>query len=189
MQQTVVLIKPDGVKRGLVGEILTRFEKVGLKIVALKMVWVSREIVAKHYQDEREYLSTIGKRSLEDYQKYGIDPGESLGTTDPYKIGKMVREWNMDALTVGPLLALLLEGIEAVAMVRKMAGDSMISKAVPGSIRGDFSIDIPILANLQKRPMRSIVHASGNIEEAELEKKLWFKNAEIYKYKRVEEDL
>ena len=95
VQQTVVLIKPDGVKRGLVGEIISRFEKVGLKIVAMKMVWVSKEIVAKHYTDEREYLTTIGKRSLEDYQKYGIDPGESLGTTDAYEIGKKVRDWNI----------------------------------------------------------------------------------------------
>lgn len=181
-QQTVVLVKPDGVKRGLVGEILSRFEKVGFKIVALKMVWVEKEIVASHYKDEREYLTVIGKRSLEDYAKYGLDPKESLGTDDPYEIGQKVRHWNMDALTVGPLVAILLEGIEAVGIVRKMVGDSLVAKALPGTIRGDFTVDTPILANIENRPMRSIVHASGNIEEAEFEKKLWFKAEDMHKY-------
>lgn len=182
VQQTVVLIKPDGVRRGLVGEILGRFEKVGFKIAAMKLVWVEKEVVASHYKDEREYLTVIGQRSLDDYQKYGLDPKESLGTNDPYKIGQMVRGWNMDALTSGPLVAILLEGISAVEVVRKMAGDSLVARAVPGSIRGDYTVDTPILANLENRPMRSIVHASGNIEEAEFEKKLWFHENEIYKY-------
>mgnify|MGYP001568102382 CR=1 FL=1 len=189
IQKTVVLVKPDGVKRGLVGDIVSRFERVGLKIVALKMVWVEKEIVASHYKDEREYLTVIGMRSLDDYKKYGLDPNESLGTDDPYEIGQMVRKWNMDALTVGPLVAVLIEGVSAIDVVRKMVGDSLLTKAVPGSIRGDFTVDIPILANLRKRPMRSIVHASGNVEEAEFEKKLWFKEKEIYDYKRAGEDL
>ena len=100
-----------------------------------------------------------------------------------------MRKWNMDALTVGPLVAVLIEGVSAIDVVRKMVGDSLLTKAVPGSIRGDYTVDIPILANLKKRPMRSIVHASGNVEEAEFEKKLWFKEKEIYDYKRAGEDL
>lgn len=189
VQKTVVLIKPDGVKRGLVGDILSRFERVGMKIVAMKMIWISREVVAKHYKDEREYLTAIGSRTLEDYKKYGFDSKETLGTDDPHEIGKKVREWNMDALTVGPLVAILLEGVNAVEIVRKMTGSTNTTQAVPGTIRGDYSADTPILATIQKRPIRTIIHSSGNLEEAELERKLWFKENEIYDYKIVGEDL
>jgi nucleoside-diphosphate kinase len=187
-QQTVILIKPDGVKRGVTGEIIARFEKVGLKIVAMKMIWVEREHVAKHYNDKREYLKVIGERSLEDYKKYGLDPNESLGTTDPHEIGEMVRKWNMDALTDGPLIAVLLEGINAVEIGRKMVGPTVASNAPPGTIRGDYVIDIPILANLKKRPLKTIVHASGAVDEAEFERKLWFHEDEIYSYKRLGEE-
>lgn len=188
VQRTVVLVKPDGVRRGLVGEIVSRFEKVGFKIVALKMVWVDRYHVAKHYKDEKEYLTGIGQRTLEDYQKFGFDPGETLGTADPYKIGGMVRKWNMDALTSGPLLAMVLEGVNAVEIVRKMVGPTNVTTAPAGTIRGDYSIDTPVLATLKKRPIKTIVHASGNVEEAEFEIKLWFKESEIFDYKRVGEE-
>jgi nucleoside-diphosphate kinase len=188
IEQTVVLVKPDGVKRGLIGEILSRFEKVGFKVVAMKMVWVDRDRVAKHYKDEKEYLTNIGKRTLEDYQKFGFDAGESLGTSDAHEIGKLVRNWNMDALSSGPLVALLLEGINAVEIVRKMVGPTNVTIAPAGTIRGDFSIDTPVLATMKKRPIKTIVHASGNHEEAEFERKLWFKEKEIYKYKRLDEE-
>jgi len=188
IQKTVVLVKPDGVKRGLVGEILARFEKAGFKIVAIKMVWVNREHVAKHYMDEKAYLTNIGVRTLDDYQKFGFDPGETLGTNDPYKIGQLVRRWNMDALASGPLVAMLIEGVNAVEIVRKMVGPTNVTTAPAGTIRGDYSIDTPVWATLQKRPIKTVVHASGTVDEAEFEKKLWFKNEEIHDYKRVGED-
>lgn len=188
IQKTVVLVKPDGVRRGLVGEILGRFEKVGFKVVAMKMVWVERDHVAKHYMDEKEYLTNIGKRTLEDYQKFGFDADETLGTSDPYKIGQMVRLWNMDALTSGPLVAILLEGVNAVEIVRKMVGPTNVTMAPAGTIRGDYSIDTPVLATLKRRPIKTVVHASGNVEEAEFERKLWFKEKEIFIYKRVGEE-
>ena len=74
VQKTVVLVKPDGVRRGLVGDIMSRFERVGMKIVAMKMIWISREVVAKHYKDEREYLTAIGSRTLEDYKNMVLTP-------------------------------------------------------------------------------------------------------------------
>ena len=183
-----MLVKPDGVKRGLVGEIISRFEKVGFKIVAMKMVWVTRDHVAKHYKDEKEYLTSIGLRTLEDYQKFGFDPGETLGTSDAYEIGQMVRRWNMDALTSGPLLGMVLEGVNAVEIVRKMVGPTNVTTAPAGTIRGDFSIDTPVLATLKKRPIKTIVHASGNVEEAEFEIKLWFREDDIFDYKRAGEE-
>ena len=189
-ERTVVLVKPDGVKRALIGEVIHRFEKAGLKIVALKMVWVDKEMVSKHYPDSRtELLEGIGKKTLDTYEKYGKDPKEELGTMDPLEIGRMVNSWNIDLLTSGPVIAILLEGIHAIDNVRMMAGNTLPVFAAPGTIRGDFSIDSPALANTRKRSVRNIVHASGNTEEAKYEEQLWFRESEIYDYKRVDEEV
>lgn len=181
-EQTVVLIKPDGVKKGIIGEVIDRFERVGLRIVASKMVWVKKSFVGKHYRDDANYHKTVGEKTLENYRKYGLDPNENLGVTDPIKIGRMVRKWNMDFLSSGPVLAILLEGPEAILIVRKLVGHTFPSEALPGTIRGDFSLDSAYESNLQKRTTRNIIHASGSKEEAEFEKKLWFKEGEIYSY-------
>lgn len=182
MDQTVVLVKPDGVKRGIVGDILSRFERVGLKICAAKLVWVDARAVGKHYKDDNVYHRTVGEKTLENYQKYGIDPGENLGTKDPIKIGKLVRKWNMEFLSSGPVFAILLEGPGAIAVVRKIVGHTFPAEALPGTIRGDYSLDSSFGANIEKRTVRNLIHASGSKEEAEFEKKLWFKKKEICNY-------
>jgi len=187
-EKSVVLIKPDAVKRGLIGEVTSRFEKAGLKILAMKMVWVDRELAAKHYPDSRqELLRGIGEKTLETYKKYGLDAGEDLGTMDPLVIGKMVNQWNMDFLTSGPVVAILLSGLHAIDNVRMMAGNTLPTFASPGTIRGDFSVDSPALANTRKRAVRNIIHASGNAEEAKYEEELWFRKEEIQDYKRADE--
>lgn len=189
-EQSVVLVKPDGVKRGLVGEITTRFEKAGLKIAAMKMVWVDKEFAGKHYPEERtELLKGIGEKTLQTYEKYGKDPNEVLGTKDPLEIGKMVNRWNMDFLSSGPVVAILLEGPHAIDNVRMVVGATLPVFADPGTIRGDYSLDSPALANERKRAVHNLVHASGNPEEAEYEKQLWFRNEEVHDYKRVDEDI
>ncbi len=187
IEKTVVLVKPDGVQRALVGKIISRFEDVGLKLVALKMVWVDKDHVAKHYTDEKGYLTSVGEKTLNTYEKYGKDPNEELGTDDPYEIGKMVRNWNIEFLSSGPVVAMIWEGVHAVATVRKIVGGTLPFAAEPGTIRGSFSIDSPVLANDKKRTVRNLVHASGNTEEAEFEVKLWFHDDEIYSYKRADE--
>lgn len=190
MERTVVLVKPDGVQRGLVGEIIHRFENVGLKIVAMKMVWVDADHVAKHYPESRTaLLEAIGKKTLETYEKYGRDVHEELGTKDPLEIGRMVNRWNMEFLSSGPVVAMLLEGIHAIDNVRMITGHTLPVFAEPGTIRGDFSIDSPALANARKRPVRNMVHASGNPEEAAYEQELWFHEKEIYDYKRADEEV
>lgn len=182
MDQTVVLVKPDGVRRGLVGEILTRFERVGLKVVAAKLIWVDKTFVGKHYRDEPSYHKQVGEKTLENYKKYGLDPGENLGTSNPIKIGRMVRNWNMEFLSSGPVFAVLLEGPGAVEVVRKIVGATYPAEAAPGTIRGDHSIESAYIANVGKRTIQNLIHASGNKEEAEFEKKLWFRKGEIYSY-------
>jgi nucleoside-diphosphate kinase len=189
-EKTVVLVKPDAVKRGIIGEILSRFEKAGLKIVALKMVWIDREMAGKHYPNSRTaLLKGMGEKTLDTYKKYGMDPNESLGTMDPLEIGKMVNSWNMDFLTSGPVVAILLSGLHAIDNVRMIAGNTLPTFASPGTIRGDFSVDSPALANSRKRAVRNLIHASGNPEEAKYEEELWFKKQDIQSYKRAEEEV
>lgn len=186
-EKTVVIIKPDGVQRGIVGEIISRFEKTGLKIVATKMVWVDQDLVGKHYADDKKYLTSIGTKTLENYKKYGMDANEELGTMDPYKIGQLVRKWNMDYITKGPVVAMVLEAPHAVELVRKMLGGTFPQTAVPGTIRGDYSGDSTFLSNTLKRSVKNLCHASGSIEEAEFEMQLWFHENEIHSYQRADE--
>jgi nucleoside-diphosphate kinase len=188
-QRTVVIIKPDGVQRAVSGEIITRFERAGLKIIGMKMIWVKQDLVGKHYPDKEDYLRSIGKKTLENYKKYGIDPGEHIGTMDELEIGKIVRKWNMEYLTRGPVIAMILEAPHAVETVRKIVGHTFPQSAIPGTIRSDYAGDSPYLSNTLKRSVKNLIHASGSVEEAEFEIALWFKNHQIHSYKRVDEDL
>lgn len=190
MERSLVLIKPDGVKRGIAGDIIHRFEKAGLKIVGMKMVWVDKALVDKHYPDSRtELIRGIGEKTLQNYKEHGKDPIKELGTDDPMKIGMMVNNWNKEYLSAGPVIAMVLEGHHAVANIRRIVGHTFPSMANPGTIRGDYSLDNPVLANERKRPVRNIIHASGNNEEAEFEIELWFKPKDLHSYPRAEEDV
>jgi len=190
MERTLVLIKPDGVKRGLIGEIITRFEKVGLKIVACKMVWPDKELIAKHYPMDRiEWVKQLGQKSIDSYKSYGKDIKQIYGTDDLEQIGRQVCLWLMGYLTLGPVVVLLLQGHRAIDLVRKMTGNTIPALANPGTIRGDLSLDAKDLADSLKRPLYNLVHASGNTEEAQYEEKLWFKPEEIFDYKRAGEEI
>jgi len=188
-EKTVVLIKPDGVKRGLIGEVVKRIESRGLKIIALKMIVASRDHAHSHYPNTDEWLRGMGEKTLETYRQYDKDPAEEMGTNDPLEIGKMVAGWNVDFLTSGPMVAMVIQGIHAVDMVRKIVGKTIPAVAEMGTIRGDFSVDSPTLANSGKRAIHNIVHASGDQSEAAHELEHWFKQEEINEYKRAEEDI
>lgn len=188
-EKTLVLIKPDGVKRGLTGEILKRIEQRGLKVVALKMFWATKEDLAKHYPATPDYFKNLGEKTLTTYTKYGISAKEKFDTEDPVEIGKSVQKWLVDFMTSGPLVKMIVSGLHAVEMVRKMTGHTMPSQAEMGTIRGDFSVDSAVLANTQQRAVRNLMHASGSIAESEAEIALWFKPEEIHEYKRAEEDI
>lgn len=188
-ERTVVLVKPEGVMRGLVGEIISRFEKRGLKIIALKMVWATRDHVDAHYPSHDEWFESVGKRTKDFFKNKDIDAKEHFGTDDDVEIGRQVKGWLADHLTSGPVVALIIEGMHAVTVVRKIVGHTYPVEALPGTIRGDFSIDTPSSANVEKRAVKNIVHASGNETEAQHEIKHWFSPEEIHDYKRVDEDI
>jgi len=186
-ERTLVLVKPDGVQRGLVGEILARFERAGLKLVGLKMVRASRELLEQHYPADEAFLRTIGSKTAEAFQAYGLDVRERMGTDDALEVGRRVREWLVEFMASGPVVAAVVEGVHAVSAVRKLVGKTLPVFAEPGTIRGDWSTDSPTLANLEQRPVRNLVHASGTLEEAEYEVRLWFREDEIHAYRRADE--
>jgi len=189
MERTFVMIKPDGVQRGLVGEVIRRFERAGLKIVALKMVWPSEELIEKNYPSTEEWFRKVGERSIKTFKENNMDIKEKFGTEDPIEIGKTIKKWIVRFMTSSPVVAMVIEGNKAVEHVRRLVGETDPLKAVPGSIRGDFSMDNVTLGNTMERPAVNIVHASGSVEEAEREIRLWFKEDEIFKYKRVDEEV
>jgi len=186
-ERTCVIIKPDGVKLGATGEILHRFEKAGLKIVALKMVQPTPEHMDKHYQESPEWLEGLGEKTYATFDQFGWNVGEVMGTTDKTEIGKMVKKWLVEYFTEAPVVATVLEGMHAVTTVRKLVGNTIPIKAEPGTIRGDFSTDSNSAANMEKRAVRNVIHASGNIEEANFEIEHWFSPEEIHEYTRASE--
>lgn len=189
IEKTLVLIKPDAVKRGIIGEIVSRFERASLKVVAAKLIDVDEDLAKNHYPDSIEWKTKVGQRTLDDCKKYNIDVIANMGTDDPVKLGEIVKKWNMDFLMSGPVLAFVFEGVNAVERVRSLVGDTNPVKAAPGTIRGDYSIDSPIVANRRTRTIYNLIHASGSVDEASAEIELWFENNEILSYKRVHEEL
>jgi len=156
IEKTLVLIKPDGVERGLVGEILSRFERRGLKIVGIKMVRVNQELAMQHYTED------ITRRR-----------------------GEIVRKKLMNFIVNNHVVAICLEGVEAVENVRKMVGDTEPKSALPGTIRGDYSHTSYKYADDKGKAIPNLVHASGNKEEAEKEISLWFSQEELFSYESV----
>lgn len=186
-ERTYVMIKPDGVRKGLIGEVIKRFEQRDLKIVALEMFTPTREQVHHHYPQDEKWITRLGEKTAATYEKYGYDLAE-LGTTDLFEIGKMVREWLLDFMTSAPMVRMVVEGLHAVDVVRKIAGPTMPYVAEMGTIRGDFSVDSPALANKEKRAVMNIIHASETAEEAAHEIEYWFGKSPIHAYKRFSYD-
>ncbi|MDT7865224.1 MAG: nucleoside-diphosphate kinase [Thermoproteota archaeon] len=189
MERTFVLIKPDAVQRGLIGEIIARIERTGLKVVALKMVKPTKEQALKFYPSDEQWLISVANKSLTVYKQLGLDPKKDFGTDDPVEIGKIIKDWLADFLASGPCVAIVIEGNRAVEVVRKIVGATRPYEAEPGTIRGDFSTDSPELANILKRPLRNLVHAADSKEVAEKEIKFWFNDNEIINYKRADEGI
>ncbi len=189
MERTFTMIKPDGVKRGLVGEIIARFERSGLKLVAVKMVHPTRDMVEKHYPSTDIWFKTVGEKTLNSYKEFGLNPKEHLGTDSAMEIGKIVKGWLIDFISSSPVVCMVWEGNHAVENVRRLVGNTLPMKAAPGTIRGDFTCDSPDLANVGHRPIRNLIHASGDAKEAQHEITLWFTEKEIHDYQRADAEI
>jgi len=188
-EQTLIVAKPDALQRGLVGEIIRRFELKGFKLVALKMTKADKNHVRKHYLPTKEQLGGMGGKTLENFKKHGINPVKQMGSDDPLKIGEIINEWNIEFLSSGPVVAIVFQGLHAVEMGRKIVGATIPANAEMGTIRGDYSSDSPLMANADKRTIRNLVHASGDVKEATREIKHWFTPKELHEYTRADEHL
>jgi len=155
-QRTLVLIKPDGIIRQLVGKIITRFEDAGLKTIGMKMLWIDEEFAGKHYREDIA-------------QKHG----------------ERVRNGLIKYIKEGPIMALILEGVDAISVTRKIVGSTYPNESQPGTIRGDFAHISKNYANSKEVNVKNLIHASANQEDAEIEVPLWFNEKEIHTYKTV----
>lgn len=190
IEKSLVLIKPDAVYRGISGQIINRFEKTGLKIVGIKIVNATKEQLDKHFPiHDDSWLQGIGGKTLENYEIHGIDPMEELGASDPLEIGKIILCWNYEYLMSGPVIAIVLEGVRAISVVRKIIGHTLPAKAQPGTIRGDFSINSSDYSSAEKCSCKNVVHASSNPEEANVECMVWFNPEELIDYSRSDEEV
>lgn len=171
------------------GEIIRRIERVGLKIVGLKMIKPNFKQVDEHYPKDRTWIKRLGEKTLNTYAKYGFDPIKELGTDNPAKIGPLVRKWLIDFMTSAPLVAVAVKGIHAISMVRKLAGSTMPSDAEMGTIRGDFSVDSAAAANRDRRAVYNIVHVSETEDEAKHEIAHWFGREPVHDYQRTDDEV
>lgn len=189
IERTFVMIKPDGVKRGLIGEIIQRFERAGLKIIAMKMVLADRKRVEDFYPKDKKWFESVGAKTTKAYEEAKLNVKETFGTTDLEEIGKIIKGWLVDFITSGPVVVMVIEGNHAIAKVRNIVGYTDPLSAAPGTIRGDLTSDSITLGNVMARAVVNLIHASSDKKDAEHEIKIWFTEAELLNYKRCDEDV
>jgi len=181
----LVLIKPDGVQRSLIGEIIRRYERTGLKLAGLKFLIPDEKIVREHYMSHEGWLKSVGEKSMAAYEKKGLKSPYD----DPIKCGEEVLERLVKYLSSGPVVVMIWQGNEAVGVIRKITGGTEPLTSDVGTIRGDLTIDSYALGDTDGRAVRNLIHASGSAEEAEKEIKIWFREEEIIKYRLVQESI
>ncbi len=184
-ERTFVAVKPDGVQRSLIGEIISRLEKVGLKLVAIKMVVPTAEQIEEHYTLDPNWRTVTGEKTIASYKAKGLTPPSE----DPLEITAAILKNLKNYMTTGPLVAMIWEGAHAAKIVRKLVGGTEPLTSDVGTIRGDFVLDSYALSDADKRSVRNLVHASGSPEEAEMEIKHWFKSEEIINYRLIQEEI
>lgn len=184
-ERTLIIIKPDGIQRSLVGEIIGRFERVGLKLVALKLVLPSEEHVEKHYTLDPNWRRITGEKTIKSYKEKGLPPPSE----DPLEITAAILERLKTYMTSSPVIAMVWEGAHAVPLVRKMVGGTEPLKSDVGTIRGDLVLDSYQMSDGDGRSVRNLVHASGTVDEADKEIAHWFTKDEIVNYRLVQEQI
>jgi nucleoside-diphosphate kinase len=184
-ERTLVILKPDSVQRGLIGEIIRRYERVGLKMTAMKMMTATPEIIEKHYSLDPEWKRKTGEKNIKAYRDKGLTPP----TEDPIKQSNFIIEKLKLYYTSGPIVLMIWEGAHAVPIIRKITGGTEPLMSDVGTIRGDFVIDSYKMADDDDRSIRNLVHASGSPKEAEDEIGLWFSPDEIQKYTLIQEKI
>jgi nucleoside-diphosphate kinase len=184
-ERTLVIIKPDGVQRTLIGEIISRLEKVGLKLVGMKMCVPTEDHIEKHYTLDPEWRRITGEKRV----KAAKENGEKLVTEDPFEITAVILEKLKKYMTSGPVVAMVWQGAHSTELVRKIVGGTEPRSSDVGTIRGDYVLDSYIMADTDGRAVRNLIHASGSAKESEAEIKHWFKPEELVNYRLVAEQI
>lgn len=184
-EKTFVIIKPDGVQRSLIGEMIKRFERIGLKLVGLKMQIPTTEMVEKHYTLDPDWLRKVGEKSIEGYKSKGQIPPSTNALEVGYKVLEVLKKY----ITSGPVVLMCWQGAHAVGIVRKITGGTEPLSSDVGTIRGDFVLDSYQIADVSDRAIRNLVHASGSVQEALAEIDLWFKPEEILNYRLIQDSI
>lgn len=183
-ERTLVIIKPDGVQRSLMGEILGRYERLGLKLIAAKFVLPTAEKATEHYMvGGEEWLENVGMKASAAYEKKGLKSPYAT----PRENGMAILKSNASYLASGPVLAMVWQGAHCVEVVRKLAGTTEPRTSDVGTIRGDYMLDSYQMADTDERSIRNLLHASGEIDEAEKEIPIWFNDDELIEYRIAQE--
>ena len=177
IERSLLILKPDAVQRGLVGEIISRFERKGLKIVGMKMIWPDKKLAVKHYYKSKEEKTITGERTIASYKARGVELKDT-----PIAIAERIQKRLVNYLTTGPVIAFVLEGAHAIDFVRKIRGNTSPLDADVDTITADYTIDSYFLSDPDERSVRNLVHASGSMAEAKREIDLWFKKEELHNY-------
>ena len=181
-ERTLVILKPDTVQRSLVGEVIRRFERTGLKFTAMKMFVPTKEALLTHYNKDDAWFKRKGDRIIEDLKSHGL-PVEK----DAMAYGRSIIDTIVEYMTAAPIIALIIEGNEAVKVVTKLVGTTEPSTSDVGTIRGDYTVDSYGHSSYENRAVRNLIHCSESPTEAEREIKVWFNDDEIMGYVTAQE--
>lgn len=182
-ERTLVIIKPDGVQRSLIGEVIKRLERVGLKLIASKFKVADVDLVEKHYTVDPDWKKNVGEKSILAYEKQG----KECPFKDPVEMGDFVLDKLKKYITSGPVMIMAWEGLHCVEVVRKLVGGTEPRTSDVGTIRGDYVHDSYEISDVDGRSVRNVVHASGSPEEANAEIKIWFDEKELIDYRLIQE--
>ncbi len=184
-ERTFVAVKPDGIQRGLIGEVISRFEKVGLKLVAMKMLVPDEAHIEKHYTLDPNWRRATGEKTIASYKAKGLTPP----TEDPLVVTEALLKTLKTYMTSGPVVAMVWEGAHAAKIVKKITGGTEPLTSDVGTIRGDYVLDSYTMSDQDGRAVRNVLHCSGSKEEAEMEIAHWFSEDEVINYKIVQESI
>lgn len=184
-EKTLVIIKPDGIQRNLIGEIISRYERIGLKLIAVKMMYATDDLIKNHYTLDPGWFRSVGEKGIKGLLDKGIQP-ESL---DPDVMAHAVLNRLVKYMTSGPIVAMVWQGAHAVKIVRKITGGTEPLTSDVGTIRGDYVLDSYQISNDDDRAVRNLVHASGSVKEAEDEIRHWFRDYELMDYVLVNDEV
>lgn len=184
VEQTLIIIKPDAVARGLTGTITETFETVGLKLLSAKMVKPDMQVIKNHYPGTKEWIKEMGEKTLASFKQSGQDVIKTMKTDDPQKLGQFVYERLIKYWSEGPLVIMVWEGPDAIQVARKLRGHTIPLLAQTGTLLATYSFDSSTLSSSLDRVVKTFVHASGSKDEAEREIKYWFGGTEFRSYER-----